>query len=282
MKNNFKKILTFLIINFTFSIIFYYLIIKGTMNTFLSFGLMWVPGFSAIITQLLFSKSIKGLGWKPGKFKYLLLSFIIPFASCLIVYGIVWFTGTGGISVSHLTKVYSKPLGTVLLIIPTVLLIFNITAALGEEIGWRGFLTAELMKNFSYKKTSFIISVIWFLWHCPIIVFSSYHSSTTPMWYNLLTAFISMAAFTFITVLIKNRSGSLWTAAIFHGSHNLFSQQLFDVITVDYGMTKYITTEFGAGIPIVYMIFAFYLLKRIPSIKYIKNRPQSNRRLPLL
>jgi hypothetical protein len=40
----------------------------------------------------------------------------------------------------------------------------------------------------------------------------------------------------------------VWTAVIFHASHNLFLQEVFDPLTVDKGKTQYWTTEFGLGI----------------------------------
>ena len=262
MKKSLKKVTTFLIINFMLSSTFYYLIIKGSLSVILSLGLMWVPAVSSIITQLIFNKNIKGFGWKLGKIKYLAISYFIPFFACLMVYGIVWITGIGGVSFHRLSELYHRPIGTVILMIPTIIFAFNFIAALGEEIGWRGFLTSELLKDYSYVKTSMIVGVIWFAWHCPIIIFSTYNVEGTPIWYNLLMVFISMIAITFVTVWIKIKSGSLWTAAILHASHNMFSQFVFDVIAINYGITKYITTEFGFGLAFVYTMIGIYCLRK--------------------
>lgn len=259
MKIAFKKIMTFLVINFALSSIFYYICIKDSMNTLVTLCLMWVPAFSSILTQLIYNRNIKGFGWKLGKISYLILSFVLPLITCFIVYSIVWITKIGGVSLQRLTEEYNMPVGAVMLLIPTLLFLFNLFAAAGEEIGWRGFLTSELLKECSYTKTSLIVSLIWFAWHCPLVILSSYHANT-PIWYNLIILFISASSFTFITVLVKLKSGSLWTAAIFHASHNLFSQQVFDIITIDYGKTLYITSEFGAGIALVYVLCAVFCI----------------------
>lgn len=256
MKESMKKVITFLIINFLLSSVFYYLSSKGGMNILVNLGLMWVPALSSIVTQLMYNKTVKGLGWKLGNAKYLLMSALIPLMACLVVYGSVWITKIGGVSLNRLTQVYHRPIGTVMVIISTVLFLFNLFAALGEEIGWRGFLTAELLKNYSYVKTSVICAFIWFAWHCPMVILSGYHAKGTPMWYNLIVLVICTTAFTFITVWIKVKSGSLWTAAVFHACHNMLSQQVFDVITIDYGKTKYITSEFGVGLALFYVICA--------------------------
>ena len=274
MKMNMKKIITFLIINFALSLIPYYVIISGTMTVFTNLGLMWIPAVSAIITQLIFNKSIKGFGWGGGKVKYLAISFMIPLVSCLIVYGIVWVTKLGGVSWMRLTEQYNAPISKVIINISTILFLFNLFGALGEEIGWRGFLTAELLKGYSYIKTSLVLAVIWFIWHCPIIIFSSYHNQSTPLWYNLIFVFIAVIASTFITVWIKIQSGSLWTAAVFHASHNLLIQQVFDVMTVDTGKTKYFTSEFGIGIALIYSIGASYCI--IKSRRCAKHQIQDS------
>ncbi|MGZ7136500.1 MAG: hypothetical protein ACXVHY_11530, partial [Methanobacterium sp.] len=58
-----KSIVTFVILTFALSSIFYYLIIFssfGGLNTLL---LMWCPAIAAIITSLIFFRSIRGFGW---------------------------------------------------------------------------------------------------------------------------------------------------------------------------------------------------------------------------
>jgi hypothetical protein len=54
----------------------------------------------------------------------------------------------------------------------------------------------------------------------------------------------------------------MWTAVILHASHNLFIQEIFDPLTVDRGMTRYVTTEFGAGLALAYTIAAWYVWRR--------------------
>jgi hypothetical protein len=51
----------------------------------------------------------------------------------------------------------------------------------------------------------------------------------------------------------------VWTAAIFHASHNLFVQDVFDRLTVSKTHTEYVTTEFGVGLAIVYSAVALWL-----------------------
>ncbi|MRR30227.1 hypothetical protein EG834_07870, partial [bacterium] len=86
-----RKIITFLILTFGLSIIFYSIIIKtGSIQTgggVFTLALMWMPGVSGMITQLIFEKSLRGMGWEFGKAKYMLLGYLIPVIYSLVVYG---------------------------------------------------------------------------------------------------------------------------------------------------------------------------------------------------
>ena len=158
-----KKIWLFLFLTFALSSIFYYFIIlSGTIKGY-STGLMWCPGVAAIITQLVFQRNLRGLGWKPGKFKYLLASYGVPLAYVLVVYAIVWLTGLGSFSPEQLIKqtaaqyniqVHSTVLFVIVygVIIATFGLVVSCLTALGEEIGWRGLLVPELSKNFHLQR----------------------------------------------------------------------------------------------------------------------------------
>jgi membrane protease YdiL (CAAX protease family) len=139
--------------------------------------------------------------------------------------------------------------------------IMSAVFALGEEIGWRGFLVPELFKNFSYTKTSIITGVIWSIYHYPVLLFSDYNNDVSIL-ASLIFFTISIFAVCFITTWLRLKSGSLWTGAILHASHNYFIQSIFDPMTIDKGYTKLVTTEFGIGLAIVYILIAVYFWRR--------------------
>jgi|SRR5450755_211146 hypothetical protein len=58
------------------------------------------------------------------------------------------------------------------------------------------------------------------------------------------------------------RSGSLWTAAVPHASHNLFIQTVFDNMMRDTGKTLWYTTEFGVALAVVNVGIAVYFWTR--------------------
>jgi membrane protease YdiL (CAAX protease family) len=61
---------------------------------------------------------------------------------------------------------------------------------------------------------------------------------------------------------LRLKSGSLWTSAVLHASHNLFIQAIFDRMTAPVGRVLYITTEFGVGLVLSIGAFALYFWTR--------------------
>lgn len=235
------------------------------------FLLMWAPGFAAIITQLFFERSIKGLGWKPGKAKYLGLAYILPVGYCLIVYGFTWLSGFGGVPGSQLVKaaLQSFPgLSSNEIIffyigfMSTAGVTIAMLSALGEEIGWRGLLVPELAKMLPFPLVSLFSGLIWALWHMPMILFSDYNLPGTPKWYAALMFLILAVGISFPFAWLRLKSGSLWTAIILHASHNIFVQTIFTPLTIQNEITPYIIDEFGCGLALVAVFLAVFFWQK--------------------
>jgi membrane protease YdiL (CAAX protease family) len=148
-----------------------------------------------------------------------------------------------------------------LLLAATVGFAASMTSATGEELGWRGVLVPELSKFSSFTTTALLTGLIWAVYHYPAIFFTNYHAQGSRI--------VSFAAFTVlcfaacvILTWLRLRSGSVWPAAIFHASHNLFVQDVFDQLTISKSRTEYVTTEFGVGLAIVYSLVALWLWRR--------------------
>lgn len=263
-----KRVLTFLALTFLLSIIPYIRIIADKTlegNELFIFFLMWSPGIAAIATKQFYDKSQRGLGWRIGPFKYIVISYLIPLVACLIVYPMVWFLKIGGVELLRIGGTYSEAL-IKLFIFATVGIVGSLITATGEEIGWRGFLVPELFKNYSFTQTSLMIGIIWSIYHLPIVIFSDYNNGISIL-SSIVFFTTSIISISFITTWLRLKSGSLWTGAVLHASHNLFIQSIFDPITIDFGYTRVITSEFGFGLSLVYALAAFYCWKRKSDIE---------------
>ena len=271
LRKNYKKIIVFILLLLLFSVPFYVLIGKQKntdIQTLYSLVLMLCPGMAAIITQLVFQKNLKGFGWHWGKTKYILLSFLLPIFYCLIIFVPVWLCGLAEFSSIELGQFLADEfeiqsfsnsfqlIGFTVLYVLVIGLIGGVFA-LGEELGWRGFLLPELTKNFGFVKSSLISGVIWAGWHFPLFLFGNY-SSHVPYWYELIFVTIGMVGIGFLMNFIRLRSNSLWTAVIFHTSHNISMQEIFPALTQETDISQKITGEFGVGIAILAIIVIIF------------------------
>lgn len=229
-------------------------------------GAMWSPAFAAFVTKRIFGERIRDLPWKWGPVRYPWLGYLIPIAYTLPVYLVVWFGGLGGFVDAEFVRRTAEQFGWLnfppaltltlfVLLTATLGLVGKTSRALGEEIGWRGFLVPELAKVVSFPAVGIISGLMWAVYHYPVLLFADYNAATPP-WYALSCFTVMVVADSFILAWLTLRSGSLWPAAIFHGSHNLFIQSIFTPLTRETGPTKYIIDEFGIGLVVTITIGA--------------------------
>jgi uncharacterized protein len=269
-----RRILMYLVLTFAFSSFFYWQIIAaGKMRMWPTFGLMWCPGIAALITRLVLQRNLRGMGWGWGATRWQALSYLFPPVAGLVIYGLVWLTGIGGLQAAGLSsRLGLSRLGLELSLPVTLGLLATFgfvqaaVFALGEEIGWRGLLVPELAATTSLTKTALISGAVWAVYHYPLILFSSYNSGS-PRWFSLLAFTWMVLAASFVFAWLRLKSGSLWTGVILHASHNLFIQSIFDPLTVNRGFTKYVTTEFGVGLALAYSLAAWYCWRKEAELR---------------
>lgn len=271
-----RAIPIYLLLTAALSSIFYFLIIKsghlGSGGGAYVAGLMWCPATAAILTCKILGRSVGSLGWKWGETRYQFASYLIPLGYASVTYLVVWIFGLGGFYNNRFVSAVSDrfglgplpswiAIGLYFAFLATTGFVRGCATALGEEIGWRGFLVPELAKRTGFTATAFISGCIWSLWHYPILIFADYNAGT-PTWYALTCFTVMVIGLGFLFAWMRLKSGSLWTGAFLHASHNLFIQAFFDPITANTGRTKYVIGEFGAALPIAIALLAAYFWTR--------------------
>ena len=259
-----RKVGMFYGLTLVLSLPFYLLIIHAGKllagDRLFVFGLMWCPALAAFVTQFLHGEHPSAFGWGWGKTRYQLLSYLIPLAYTTAVYGLVWGTGLGGFYNASFVKEVAEDFGWDALspgwVIAAYVALRSVVgmvrasaAALGEEIGWRGFLVPQLVQVTGFTNTALISGFMWAAWHYPLLLLVDYNSRTPP-WYGLACFTVMIVAMSFLFAWMRLRSGSLWTGMFLHASHNLFVQLIFTPLTTDTGITRYVIDEFGVGLAI--------------------------------
>jgi membrane protease YdiL (CAAX protease family) len=88
-------------------------------------------------------------------------------------------------------------------------------SAVGEEIGWRGFLWPTLRVRAGFWRVSLTVGIIWWAYHVPMILLGWYGSLAG------LPAFtVGIAGFTLFVGVLTDRSRSLWPSVVAHGAWN--------------------------------------------------------------
>lgn len=255
-----------------FGSVFTLMLIKGEGNpgggALYGTGRMWSPGIAAILTLLIFRRELNTLGWSWGPTTYIRKAYFIPLAYAIIVYGSIWLSGYGGFynqaNVAIMAKNYGlegfHPYGVIAIYFflnASLGMVISTAYALGEEIGWRGFLVPELMKKLSFTQTSILTGLIWSVWHYPVILYTNYNNGATPL-FSIACFSVMIIGSSFVYSWLRMRSGSLWPCAIFHASHNLFILKIMEPLTTKTEYTKYLSSEFGLGMVVVSILLAWW------------------------
>lgn len=99
--------------------------------------------------------------------------------------------------------------------------LINTFAAMGEEAGWRGYLWS-LLRPLGFWKAVLITGIVWGLWHAPVIIDGHNYGNGYAGYPGLGIGM--MVLFTLglspILGLIRDRTGTSWAPALFHGTLN--------------------------------------------------------------
>ncbi len=246
----------FLGLTLLFTAPFQWLMIHKSMAQIYIFASMWAPGVAALAACRIVGVDISILGFKWGKNKWILMAYLLPLGYGFVIYGITWFTGHGiFFDTAYITKVGDNlglngwnDIEVLLFAVPLYAIIWmpiQMASALGEELGWRGLLGPQLMRLMSFPAASLTSGLIWFLWHVPIIVWGSYMIEYRPEMWQIGCFAIMLIGASFPMMYYRLKSGSVWTGAVFHASHNLFFVYIFLRLTKSTPTTKFYAGEWG-------------------------------------
>jgi membrane protease YdiL (CAAX protease family) len=275
-----QAIVLYLLFTLLFSaVIWTFVIWSGHLG--MAFGMMivavmWCPALAALVTCRLLGRSFRSLAWRWPEGRYIAIAYFLPLLYAAVAYGAVWALHLGGWNSTlapHIAQRFglrglpqSGAFALWLLFTSTTGVIGGLSTALGEEIGWRGFLVPELAKQMSFTKLSLLSGFIWAAWHSPLLLFADYNAGTNR-WYALGCFTVMIVSVSFSFAWLRLRSGSLWTAAVLHASHNLFIQTVFDNLMRNTGKTLWYTTEFGAALAAVNVVVAIYFWTRRKEVE---------------
>lgn len=163
--------------------------------------LMFAPTVGAILAVLLGKGHIQF-----GRLSWWILAGLVPTLAVLAVYLL---GGVIGWDVED-----PSVLRAALLSAPVAIGSAAVTAV-GEEIGWRGFLWPTLRSRWGFWQVSLVLGAIWWVYHVPLILFG---------WYGTLAGLpaftVAIAGFTLFVGVLTDRSHSVWPSVLAHSAWN--------------------------------------------------------------
>ena len=104
-----------------------------------------------------------------------------------------------------------------------VLLVAFFVTALGEEVGWSGYVLAPLQERWGALRAAVLLGMVWAVWHTIPLVQAG-RAGSWIAWWGLGT----VGSRVIIVWLYDNTGGSVLAASLYHATSNL-CWQLFPV-----------------------------------------------------
>lgn len=203
---------------------------------------MFMPFMAALIARI----PLKGMGWVPhlkGKIRYVFFALWMP-ALLSIIGGVLFFiifpkafdseflTSRGLIEAGALEKLEAQGLTIpIYILISSIQAItfapfFNMFAALGEEVGWRGALYPYLKEKLGVTKGRIVGGVIWGSWHWPVMIFAGYEYGKEYIGAPVLGPIVFCLFTVMMGILcdyVYERTETIWLPSLMHGATNAFT-----------------------------------------------------------
>lgn len=237
IKNN--KTWIFLFLVFTLSAPFYTLIIEsGSSDSDWLVALMFMPALASVIMRLLTKEGFKNIGWRVKAVHWLALAVFLPLLIEILVVVVAVQMGVADFNTNYISieNELVKIRKTGLLFgaepAPYAFFAFNfitsivvacllyLPLALGEELGWRGYLQHHLVEKFGFYRGIVILGIVWGYWHLPIILMG-HNFPQFPIVGGFLVMPLLCVCFSIVWGFVYQKTKSIWIPALFHAALNM-------------------------------------------------------------
>ena len=209
----------------------------GLIYTVLLSVCMFAPMLGVLAAEGGLKKARSGIRWKPrikGHVRWWLAAWFIPAVLALlgaVLYFLLFpnrFDSSTPALTAQLAATGSPLPGWVIAVVGFIQSVtyapfINMFFALGEESGWRGWMTPFLTARMERKKALVLSGVIWGVWHWPVILLAGYNFGTgywgAPFTGGLMMC-VSCVALGVLLTLLYEKTNSVWAPALAHGAFN--------------------------------------------------------------
>jgi membrane protease YdiL (CAAX protease family) len=190
---------------------------------------MWAPAVARLVARRTvdqtFEPPLRLSHWGATGARVALVPLVIPLLVYGAAYGVGWFAGLVRWSPGGGRWTTNSQIVLNLVLNLGALGAIGTVTALGEELGWRGYLQPRL-DDAGVRSSVIIVWICQLLYHAPLMAGAGY-ASTGGLLGDVARFAAADLALTFIWAAESYRAASLWPAVFFHSFHNTTSQWLF-------------------------------------------------------
>lgn len=200
--------------------------------------LMWTPALASLVARLVLREGLGDVSFRIGGrrgWKALLFALAFPIVFGVVTYGIGWTAGV--IQFNPKPMQWAAPylwnttspliiMAVNIVMAATIVTIYSMLTAAGEEIGWRGYMLTRLIDG-GIPRPVLVSGLIWGLWHVPLILGGVYLIGPPPIVAACLWV-ITATSFSFIFARLRLDTGSVWPPIVLHAAWNSLIQIAFD------------------------------------------------------
>lgn len=192
----------------------------------LSLGML-APTAAHIITRKITGEGFRlsgkdsmmlGIDLKGKKWLFFPVAVILPVIYATLGDVIIWLSCPEAFGITDV-RPFVAIIYPLLAVVSGVVLSF---AALGEELGWRGYMMPKLIELIGMPKAIITGGIIWGLWHAPLTCVGHNYGMDYPGFPYvgiILMCLMCMALGTVLTY-VTIKTGSIWPAAFMHAINN--------------------------------------------------------------
>ena len=188
-------------------------------------ALVWTPALAALIARGTFHERSGGSGFRfdPARdAKWFALAILAPFMVAALGYGAAWGSGLASFELpaaapwpaangaARFVAYAGANLGAGLAV--------WLLLALGEEIGWRGYLLPHLL-DARLPLPVLCSGLVWGAWHVPSVLWGAYPAGPNRA-LSAVILMITLPAFAFVLARLRLESGSIWPPTLAHATWN--------------------------------------------------------------
>ncbi|GEM44682.1 CPBP family intramembrane glutamic endopeptidase [Deinococcus cellulosilyticus] len=195
------------------SLLPYLLFTLGAGPLVASLCVTWAIGGTPALRDLL----KRTLAWKvAGRWYLVVLLLPLLMAGVSLLLGVLF----AGVEPSAM-----KPRLSWTLFLPFLLYMVVFTGVV-EEVGWRGFALPQLQRTMNAEKASWILGILWGVWHFPFILYYNREMAPGMVLGVLVSLVLSIVGWTIVNTWVYNNTRSVLLLVLLHGWGNTVQSYL--------------------------------------------------------